>query len=97
MKENREQFQKVVISTMKGQPYDGREFDKVWIGKWFDFVQNKIKVLKFISGKILIEYFVFNLKEQNHLGIGLNIPYAGNFFKLFRSYFGMISIRKSKI
>jgi len=33
----------------------------------------------------------------DHLGRGLNIPSAGNFFKLFKSYFGIISIRKSNI
>lgn len=33
MKKDPKQFQEIVEKTMKGQPFEGHQFDKVWIGK----------------------------------------------------------------
>jgi hypothetical protein len=46
---------------------------------------------------IIIYEKIYDINILNHFGIGLNIPSAGNFFKFFKSYFGIISIKKSKI
>lgn len=46
--------------------------------------------------RILIVYSL-NFLDHSHFGIAVNMPSAGNFFRLFKSYLGMISIKKSKI
>lgn len=38
MKNDPKQFQEILSKTLKGQPFEGRQFDNVWIG-WFCSLQ----------------------------------------------------------